>query len=223
VDPNKPMRLQVVQAATGHFLLKRKERKAGDHIGWIEFDQSARMRQPLDDNIDQAINISQFPPMGGGYAGLGGGTNFEAAIDFTAEKFAEAEKETGITSPKIMVLVTDGEDKLESKVEDRLVDVLVKNKIRLYVIAIGPEVAKAEGASIVRICERVQAAGLGGKVFRLESGDLDKSFDEVDKTEAGPVPVQSTVSRDELFWIPLGIAVLLAVLWQASLAILKGQ
>lgn len=218
---DKNMRIQVARACAAHFVHARLMRHSGDEMGWMDFDSVARMRQPLDSNLEQCLLIAMFPPGGDGPDSFGEGTNFggkpDGPIDTASKHFIAVEAETGTSSSNVLVLVTDGENKLEPAVQERLVAVLKAARIRLYIIGIGPALAKQD-SGIAKVCE-----DSGGTVFRVEEGQLEKSFAEVDQLETGLIAVTSTSKHEELFYVPLLLSMLLAVAWQGSEAVLYGR
>ncbi len=165
---------------------------------------------------------------------MGSGTNFGAEpggpIDFAAKSFLELEKESGTAGCNVLILVTDGEDKLEQDVQDRLTAVLVAAKIRFYVIGVGLDPAK-ENVHITKVCEKVAAlqAKTAGKtpgqkhVFLVESGSLEDCFREIDALESGPVPYEAVASHEQLFYVALIICLCLGAAWLASEAVIEGN
>jgi uncharacterized protein with von Willebrand factor type A (vWA) domain len=125
---------------------------------------------------------------------LGGGTNFGSydpgPIDAAVDHF----KEMGQAKSKVIILVTDGEDDINSGAMDRLRSKINDNNIRLYVIGVGPTLAERH-VDIMRLADDVN-----GKVFRVETaGDLQLVFTAIDQMERSSVSVYSSEKRDERF------------------------
>ncbi|MBY0358461.1 MAG: VWA domain-containing protein [Candidatus Obscuribacterales bacterium] len=192
----KMRRIDGAQAAVLNFIRNRHLALAGDRIGMIVFDSHPRVAWPLTHDLRMIYRKGQFV-----YEGLGGGTNFggdpPGPIDLAVAQF----KELGQADSKIMILVSDGEDNLDSNTQERLHNLIVENGIHFYVIGVGPALAKKD-VDIMRVADRV-----GGKVYRAESSEeLNKCFSAIDKLERSPIKYEAHANEQNFFYFFAGLS-----------------
>jgi hypothetical protein len=208
-------RIDAGQNVILNFVEWRRQKQSADAVGLIVFDDRPLLRWPLDRDLLQISRHGNFVPPGQGREGLGGGTNFgtkpPGPIDLAAEHF-----EAKAHATRVLVLVTDGEDKLAPEVQERLVKVIKDARVRLYVVGIGD---KIKDADILKVAEAA-----GGKSFPVNNADdLNKCFASIDELESSPMPLNFDMLHEELFYIPLTIGLLLAFLWALSESVLFGK
>lgn len=211
-------RIDAAQQAILGFVETRREAKGGDAIGLIAFDYRPILRWPLDHDLKQISRHGSFIPAGKGPQGLGQGTNFghenPGPIDLAASHF----EGKGQSTTRVLVLVTDGEDKLAADVLARLEKVIRKAGMKLYVIGIGEKIGTGE-LDIEKLCTSVN-----GKVFRAETqSQLDKCFEDINSLESSPVPVTNFKSLEPVFPIFLTVALILFVLGVLSESLILGR
>lgn len=214
----KPRRIDAAMASLLAFVDTRLESSQQDAIGLIAFDRHPLLRWPLDRDLRQIIRHGNFLPKGKAPEGFGEGTNFGTTgpgpIDLAIRHFVEY----GRSQSRVLIIVSDGEDKLSEEARVRLEKALRKEHVQLYVVGVG---LSKDSVDIIKFAERV-----GGKesVFRVENaGDLVKCFRQIDQLESSPVPMETVRKHDELFVIPLVLALILVLSWSLLEAILFGR
>ena len=139
---------------------------------------------------------------------MGSGTNFgdkgygpiEAAVDHMIEY--------GQSPSRVLVLISDGDEKMSDGVKSRLASLLKKNNVRFYVIGVGETLAR-ENVDIISF-----ATNVDGRVFRVETaGDLDNCLQTINQLEQGPIKVSSFNVFQELFPHVLALAMLFGLSW----------
>jgi hypothetical protein len=182
-------RIDAAQASALNFVRDRFVLNSGDRLGVLVFDTQPYWAWPITKDLKiiyRELQINVTVP--------GGGTNFGSTdpgpIDAAVQQF----QELGQSNTRVVIMITDGEDSLNSSF-DRVLNVLNSNGVRLYVIGVGPYLARND----VDITRLAQAAG--GRVFRVENaGDLNECFKTINSLEQSPVRVPGARGRDELFW-----------------------
>jgi len=183
-------RIHPLQNALLRFIENRWQEKTGDRIGLIVFDVRPRYGWPLTDDLRQLYRKAQFIQNH-----LGTGTNFgknpPGPIDLAVEHF----KESGQAKSKVLILVTDGEDDIDPETKSRLVNLITKNNIRLYLVGVGETLATKD-VDIVKVADSV-----GGKVFRVENaGAMADCFAAIDRMEKSEVTVSQMETRNDVFF-----------------------
>jgi len=183
-------RIHPLQNALLRFIENRWQEKTGDRIGLIVFDVRPRYGWPLTDDLRQLYRKAQFIQNH-----LGTGTNFgknpPGPIDLAVEHF----KESGQAKSKVLILVTDGEDDIDPETKSRLVNLLAKNNIRLYLVGVGETLATKD-VDIVKVADAV-----GGKVFRVENASsMADCFAAIDRMEKSEVTVSQMETRNDVFF-----------------------
>lgn len=184
-------RLDAAQAAVLGFIRARYLTAQGDRIGIIMFDEAPIFSWPLTDDLKMIYRKGLF------IADVsGGGTNFgnrePGPIDAAAEHFGER----GQASSKVLIIVTDGEESIDDSTMKRLVGLIQARGIRLYVVGVGPSLARRD-VDIIRLANTV-----GGSVFRVENNDdMQNCFRSIDELERSPVQVNMRSAYQDRFFI----------------------
>ncbi len=183
-------RIDAAQSAVTRFVRARYIRGEGDRVGIMVFDTDPHWSWPLTDDLKMIYRKGLFIS-----EGIGGGTNFgdrdPGPIDAAAAHFDER----GQAATRVMIMVTDGEDRIGAEAMERLRSKLQQRHIRLYVIGVGETLAHRD-VDIIRLAESV-----GGQVFRVENAqDMARCFDSIDSMERSPVEVPTHTSYQDVFF-----------------------
>lgn len=202
-------RIDAAQYAFRSFVLNREHLGGGDRIGLILFDDSPRLSWPLTNELKQLHRKSDHLPRNlGGPGGLGSGTNFGQKGFGPIEAAARHFEEYGQSPARVLVLITDGEEKLPDNVKSRLVNILSSTGARLYVVGVGPTLARQD-VDIAKV-----ARSAGGKVFRVETaGELESCFAEISTLEQGQISVGFSNTYLELYQYPAFAALAALLFW----------
>lgn len=217
-SPGEFRRIDAAQDAIVSFAETRLEANTGDHIALILFDHKPELRWPLDRDLKQITRHSSFLPKGKGPQELGVGTNFGTTIPGPIDKAAEHFELRGKSSTRVLILITDGENEMDDKVMARLLEVVRKAHMRLYVIGVGEKIGQGE-LSLERLCRDAS-----GEVFRAETQtDLDKCFAAINALESSPIPVVGDKFFEPVFYYFLVGAMCFYVLSLFSEAVILGR
>lgn len=190
-DPTKLRRIDAAKDAILRFIENRWRNKTGDRIGLILFDNRPRYAWPITDDLRMLYRKAQF--LGNN---LGSGTNFgnqpPGPIDLAIEHF----RENGQAKSKVFILVSDGEDTIDAKTQERLAELITRYGVRFYMVGVGETLARTD-ADILRLAESV-----GGRVFRVEDAQsMQNCFDVIDSLEKSEVTVAQLETRQDVFHI----------------------
>ncbi|MBC7997179.1 MAG: VWA domain-containing protein [Leptolyngbya sp.] len=213
MEVSKHRRLDAAQAAVLNFIRDRYAANAGDRVGVILFDFVPYYSWPLTHDLKMIYRKIEFAD-----EGLGGGTNFgeykPGPIDYAADHFDEL----GQSVTKVLIMVTDGEDRMSDGTMSRLKDILNSRGIKLYVIGVGETMATRD-VDILRLAESV-----GGESFRVENAkDLDECFRKIDSMERSAVQIETSTKREEMFMAFALAAALLLILGVIGEALVLNQ
>ena len=183
-------RIDAAQAAIMRFIRNRFIAEQSDRIAIMSFDTEPHWSWPLTDDLKMIYRKGIFIDQG-----LGGGTNFgdmePGPIDAAALHFDER----GKAATRVLIMITDGEDRISPDTFARLEKLINERAIRFYVIGVGETLARRD-VDIIRLANAV-----GGQVFRVENGaDLVTCFDTIDKMERSEIKVQTTIGFHDVFY-----------------------
>lgn len=202
-------RLSVVKEAVQAFIVRRKD----DRIGLIVFGTGAYPQAPL--TLDHASLGLLLDEVGIGMAGPN--TAIGDAIGLTI-KLLDSRPERD----KVLVLLTDGNDTSSAIPPARAARMAAAKGIVVHTIAMGDPQAEGETKVDLRLLEDI-ARITGGRFFRAaESGALQQVYATLDRVTPHRVQTLSHRPKRDLFWIPLGAALGLCVLYQ-TLAALRAK
>jgi Ca-activated chloride channel family protein len=183
-------RIHATQNALLRFIENRWRGQTGDRIGLIVFDIAPRYAWPITDDLRMLYRKAQFIQ-----TNLGTATNFGRIPPGPIDLAVQHLNESGQASSRVLILVTDGEDEIDPETEQRLIQILRKNNIRLYLVGIGETLARKD-VGIIRLADK-----FGGHIFRVEdTASLDRCFETIDRLEKSAVTVSQLETRDDVFF-----------------------
>jgi Ca-activated chloride channel family protein len=169
-----------------------KERKS-DRIGIINFASSAFIVSPLTFDKKYLLDILRRQKVGI----IGGRT---AIYDATLQALYLLSKSKA--KSRILIILTDGSDNMSKTPFNELLNILKKNKIKVYTIGVGDE-RELEVDKLKKLAE----AG-DGKFFLANNKDmLQKIYKEIDKSETTKIKVASYQVYTYFYYFPLIIAI----------------
>lgn len=201
-------RFAAIQAIGSDFI----HRRAGDRVGLILFGTRAYLMVPL--TFDLKTVATQLADSTIGLAGRE--TAIGDAVGLGVKRLrARPQKQ------RVMVLLTDGVNTAGELDPNKAIDLAVANGVRIYTIGIGADELRVDslfGSRIVNpsadLDEKMlkhMADATGGRYFRArDSAELAGIYRAIDKLEPVADTQQSLRPVDEIYWLPLGVAMLLA-------------
>lgn len=196
-------RLTGVKSVINEFVTDRE----GDRLGLIVFGSSPYLQVPftLDHELFSVLLAETQTRMAGPKTMLGD------AVGLAVNHFSSSD-----SSRKVLLVLTDGNDSGSRVPPLDAAQVAADAGITLHTIAVGDLEASGEQEMDVDTLAAMSAL-TGGVFFRATSVDqLQQVYRSLDKLEPQQVDSDSFRPRQELFYWPLGGALLLQLLFQFS-------
>ncbi|WP_430293314.1 vWA domain-containing protein [Pseudomonas sp. B1-22] len=208
-DGTRVDRLTAVKSVVRDFIAKRKD----DRIGLIVFGTAAYPQAPL--TLDHASLGILLDEVGIGMAGPN--TALGDAIGLTVKLLDNAQEEE-----KVLVLLTDGNDTGSAITPDHAAAIARDRGIVVHTIGIGDPEASGDAKVDLKTLQEI-AATTGGRFFRAGDRDaLQQVYTTLDQITPHRVKTLSHQPKRDLFWLPLGAA-LLALLLAHGVALLASR
>ncbi len=204
-------RLQMLKVVLGDFI----ERRIGDRLGLILFADDAYMQTPMTfdrQTVKQMLDESEL--------GLvGRKTAIGDAIGLAVKRFNDKEE-----SNKVLLLVTDGQNTAGKISPEQALELAVSKGVTIYTIGIGADVMVQQslwGAQRINPSSDLDESSLleiakqtGGQYFRArDTKSMNDIYELLDKLEPVEQDQQQMRPLTALFYWPLGLAALIALLY----------
>lgn len=203
-------RFHAIQAIVSDFIRRRD----GDRVGLILFGSQAYLQVPL--TFDLRTVAQQLREATIGLAGRE--TAIGDAVGLAVKRLRDRPE-----NQRVLVLLTDGVNTAGVLQPDKAVELAVGNGLRIYTVGVGADEMRVDsffGSRSVNPSQDLDEAMLtrmaestGGRYFRArDSSELARIYQQIDQLE--PVAGDGTPMRpiDELYHLPLGLALLLVSL-----------
>jgi Ca-activated chloride channel family protein len=189
-------RLSVVKEVVRGFIVQRKD----DRLGLIVFGTGAFAQAPLTlDHNSLNILLDEV-----GISMAGPNTAIGDAIGLSIKLFDNAHE-----TDKVLILLTDGNDTSSAIPPDHAASMAAAKGIVIHTIGIGDPSAEGEAKVDLTALQRI-ASATGGQFF--QAGDraaLEQVYATLDRLTPHQVKTLSHQPKRDLFWLPLGAALLL--------------
>lgn len=193
-------RLAAVKEVVQGFIDKRKD----DRLGLIVFGSGAYPQAPL--TLDHASLSLLLADTGIGMAGPN--TAIGDAIGLSLKLLDKAHEQE-----KVLILLTDGNDTSSAITPDHAAEMAANKGVIIHTIGIGDPSASGEAKVNLPGLEQI-AKTTGGQFFRAEDRTaLDQVYSTLDRLTPHQVKTLSHQPQRELFYWPLGTAMLLLGLY----------
>ncbi|MGL4838354.1 MAG: vWA domain-containing protein [Shewanella sp.] len=203
-------RFTLIQQVVSDFI----ERRKGDRIGLILFADHAYLQAPL---TQDRRSVAQF--LREAQIGLvGKQTAIGEAIALGVKRFEQIDE-----SNRVLILLTDGSNNAGNIDPDHAADIAAHRQVTIYTVGVGADVLERrtlfgrervnpsmdlDETQLQRIAEVTQ-----GRYFRARNTEeLNQIYQEIDKLEPVSREQLSYRPQADLFYWPLGLA-LLTSLW----------
>ena len=214
-QPQQYRRLDAARDAAEAFV----QRRQGDRIGLIEFDDETYYNWPLTDDLKiitrKAKLLNRY---------VGGGTNFQGPTD-NSPKMGPLQaaldhfRDYGKAKTKVLIMVTDGEDSISPERFEQLAAAMEAAGIRLYVLGVGDGWTSGNTPDLQKFAER-----LNGQVFRVgDAGALQAAFDKINQLETSTVQLERTVTYRDVYQLFVGASVILMLLFLGSVLVTREE
>ncbi|MFJ4445760.1 VWA domain-containing protein [Pseudomonas sp. NPDC089422] len=201
-DGQRSDRLSAVKAVVRDFI----KRRGDDRIGLILFGTGAYPQAPL--TLDHTSLLLLLDEAGVGMAGPN--TALGDAIGLTIKLLQPAKEQE-----KVLILLTDGNDTGSAITPEHAARLARAHGIVVHAIGIGDPQASGENKVDLQTLQMI-ARTTGGRFFRADdSSSLQGVYDTLDRLTPHKVTTLSHQPRRDLFYWPLGAALLLLLVAQA--------
>ena len=203
-------RFNAIQAIVSDFIRRRD----GDRVGLILFGSQAYLQVPL--TFDLRTVSQQLREASIGLAGRE--TAIGDAVGLAVKRLRERPADK-----RVLILLTDGENTAGVLQPDKASELAKASNVRIYTVGVGADAMRVDslfGSRMVNPSQDLDepmltrmAESTGGEYFRARnSAELANIYRQIDSLE--PSVGEGTPLRpiNELYWIPLALALLLAVL-----------
>lgn len=195
-------RLTAVKQVVQGFIDKRGE----DRMGLIVFGGAAYPQAPL--TLDHASLKILLDDVGIGMAGPN--TAIGDAIGLGIKMLQPSQQ-----TDKVLILLTDGNDNSSAIPPNQAAALAAQQQIRIHSIAIGDLSTTGEQKVDRGALEQI-AKTTGGQAFiASDSQALQQVYDTLDRITPHQVQTLSHQPKRDLFWLPLGAALLLLCLYHS--------
>jgi len=199
-DGQRMSRISAVKAVVADFIRQRPQ----DRLGLVVFGSGAYAQAPLTlDHASLAILLQQTD------VGMAGpNTAIGDAIGLGLNMLAQADE-----PEKVLILLTDGNDTSSAITPAHAARIAAERGVVIHTIGIGDP--RAEGEARVDLGSlRQLASSTGGRFFEARDRDaLGAVYQTLDAITPHEVKTLRHQPKTELFWLPLGAALLLFVLY----------
>lgn len=197
-------RLEAVKSVLDEFLLKRQ----GDRVGLVVFGSAPFLQVPFTTDLELCRQLLDETAVGM----AGPRTALGDAIGLGIQLFDKSD-----APAKTMIALTDGNDTASSVPPGEAARVARDREITIHTIAIGDPETVGEEKIDQEALREVAATTESGQFFlALDRKELAGIYDRLDEIETRDVKTVSHRPRRDLYFWPLGLALLLSLLVHAS-------
>lgn len=202
-------RFNAIQAIVSDFIRRRD----GDRVGLILFGSQAYLQVPL--TFDLRTVAQQLREASIGLAGRE--TAIGDAVGLAVKRLLDRPE-----NQRVLILLTDGVNTAGVLQPDKATELAVNSGLRIYTVGVGADAMRVDslfGSRTVNPSQDLDEAMLtrmaeatGGQYFRArDSAELARIYRQIETLE--PAAGQGTPLRpiDELYYLPLAAALLLAI------------
>lgn len=205
--PNSGMvgRLTAVKQVLDDFLKRRK----GDRVGLLIFGNAAFVQAPFTQDLNVVRQLLQetAPRMAGPK------TAFGDAIGLGITLFERSKLEQ-----RVMIVLTDGNDTGSDVPPAEAAAIAAHKDIVIHTVAIGDPSSLGEEALDEEALKAVAAKTGGNYYFAQDRASLEEVYETLDQLETRKVETVTYRPRRDLFHWPLGIGLIMALVYHLLMA-----
>jgi len=193
-------RLTAAKQVLDQFLARRE----GDRVGLIFFGSAAFVQAPFTEDLEVVRELLDEAQV----RMLGPRTMLGDAIGVAIQLFERSEVEE-----RVLIVLTDGNDTGSMVPPLRAAEIAQDNGVTIYTIAMGDPEAAGEQA-LDQVTLKAVADTTGGEYFHADDrADLERVYQTLDQLNPKQVESLSYRPERELYFWPLGFAILLSLLF----------
>jgi Ca-activated chloride channel homolog len=210
-DPSGQLgeRVDAVREVVSEFV----KRRTGDRIGLIAFGDAPYPLAPFtqDHQTLQALISGLLPGMAGPRTSLGD------AIGLAIKMFQNSP-----TPEKVLIVLTDGNDTASRMQPNQAAEIAKQNGIVVHTVGIGDPNATGEDKLDIATLQKIAATTGGQYYFGQDQSQLEQIYQTLDRITPANQKTLSWRPRIELFYYPLGAALLLLIAYHFLAWIITG-
>jgi len=200
VDGSPVERLAAAKQVLDGFLARRQ----GDRVGLIFFGSAAFVQAPFTDDLDVVRELLDEAQV----RMLGPRTVLGDAIGMAIPLFERSE-----VDERVLIALTDGNDTGSLVPPVRAAEIARDQDVRIYTIAMGDPQAAGEQQLDEATLQAV-ATTTGGAYYHADDrNELEQVYAELDRLTPRKVKTQSYRPERELYYWPLGLGLLLSMVY----------
>ena len=194
-------RLTAVKAVVRDFIAQRKD----DRLGLIVFGTGAYTQAPLTLDHDSLLLLLDETRIGM----AGPNTALGDAIGLTIKLLDQAHEQE-----KVLILLTDGNDTGSAITPDHAAKMASDRGIVIHTIGIGDPQGTGEAKVDLQTLQDIAQATGGRSFLARDRNALQQVYATLDQITPHKVKTFSHQPKRDLFWVPLGVGLLLLTLCQ---------
>lgn len=196
-------RLTAAKQVLDPFLSHRE----GDRVGLIFFGSAAFVQAPFTDDLNVVRELLDEAQV----RMLGPRTVLGDAIGMAIRMFERSE-----VDERVLIALTDGNDTGSMVPTVRAAEIAADNEVTIYPVAMGDPEAAGEQA-LDEVTLQAVAEATGGEYFHADDrSQLERIYQVLDQLNPKQVETRSYRPEREVYFWPLGVAVILSLLFFAQ-------
>lgn len=196
-------RLTAVKEVVGDFL----QRREGDRVGLVVFGDAPFLQAPFSTDLNLSRRLLEETAIGM----AGPRTAFGDAIGLGVGLFDQSD-----APAKTIIALTDGNDTKSQVPPVEAARVAAQRDIRIHTVAIGDPLTVGEEKLDEAVLRQVAEVAGGKYFFAADREGLAGIYAELDRLETREIKVISHRPRQDMFYWPLLVALLLSLVEKAT-------
>ena len=199
-------RLEMVKLVLDDFIARRE----GDRIGVIVFGTQAFLQAPFtqDHELVRTLLEQTEPRIAGPQTTIGD------AIGLSVKVFDASE-----ARDKVLILLTDGNDTGSRVPPKKAAEIAASSEVTIYTVAVGDPEAAGEAKMDLDVLETIASTTGGAAFFAEDRAELEDIYRRIDALTPEEIETTSYRPTRPLYYWPLGLAVILTILYHAMLVV----
>jgi len=194
-------------AATKEVLDDFLSRRQGDRVGLIFFGTAPFIQVPFTEDLALCRELLKEAQVGM----AGPRTALGDSIGLAINMFKESE-----VSDKVLILLTDGNDTSSKIAPVKAARIAAEHGIVLYTVAVGDPRAAGEEKLDEQTLKTMASTSNGSYFWAGNRSELEKIYKQIDALSAHDIESMSYRPKLDLFYYPLGLAILLSLLFHLA-------
>jgi Ca-activated chloride channel homolog len=202
-------RLTAVKQVLDAFLAKRK----GDRVGLIVFGSAAFVQAPFTEDLEVCRRLLQETQV----RMAGPQTKLGDAVGLAITVFERSD-----VKERVLIVLTDGNDTGSQVPPDKAAAIARDQGIKIYTVAVGDPRAAGEEKLDEETLKTMANTTEGASFNAANRAELDRIYQRLDELETHKVETMSYRPKRDLFHWPLGVPVVLSLLYYSVVVMRQG-